>query len=269
MRALLAVLLMAAFITSCNSNEKSNTETSKNDSMGGPSTTPVPTPNTLSEAEKAEGWQLLFDGTTKNGWHVYNEGSDGAAWKVEDGTLHFDPSKGKIRDPKTGKDSITVGGGDITTNEEFENFHLSLEWKLNPSGNSGIIFFVKEEPKYERSYWTGLEMQVLDNNGHKDGQIEKHRAGDLYDLVKGAPEAVNPVGEWNQVEIIANNGALEFRMNGTKIVSTTLWDDNWKKMVAGSKFKQWPDFGTYKKGKIALQDHGDPVWYRNIKIKKL
>jgi hypothetical protein len=112
-------------------------------------------------------------------------------------------------------------------------------------------------------------MQVLDNAGHDDGKIIKHHAGDLYDLISCSQETVKPVGEWNQVEIISNNGKLDFILNGTNVVSTTMWDDNWKKLVAGSKFKDMPDFGTYKKGRIALQDHGNMVSYRNIMIKKL
>jgi hypothetical protein len=112
-------------------------------------------------------------------------------------------------------------------------------------------------------------MQVLDNAAHPDAKINKHMAADLYDLISSNPQTVKPAGEWNAVEIIANNGSLEFHLNGTKVLGTTMWDDNWKKMVASSKFKEWPDFGTYKKGRIALQDHGDKVWYRNIKIKKM
>lgn len=112
-------------------------------------------------------------------------------------------------------------------------------------------------------------MQVLDNIGHKDGKIHKHKAGDLYDLIPSTTDASKPVGEWNQVEIISNNGKLDFYLNSQHIVSTTMWDDNWRKMIAASKFNQWPDFGTFKKGRIDLQDHGDDVWFRNIKIKKL
>ena len=145
-----------------------------------------------------------------------------------------------------------------------------MEWKISKNGNSGIIFFVNEDlSKYKSSYNTGPEMQVLDNDGHADGKINKHRAGDLYDLIASSSEPVKPVGQWNKIEIIANNGKLDFFMNGKNIVSTTMWDDDWKKMVSGSKFNSMPGFSIYKSGKIAIQDHGDEVWYRNIEIKKL
>jgi hypothetical protein len=115
-------------------------------------------------------------------------------------------------------------------------------------------------------------MQVLDDSGHSDGKIPKHRAGDLYDLITCTNEAqkpLKPVGEWNLAEIKSQNGKLDFYLNGTNVVSTTLWDDNWKKLVAGSKFNTMPGFGTYKQGRIALQDHGNLVWYKNVMIKKL
>ena len=219
-------------------------------------------PNTLSEKEKNNGWQLLFDGQTTNGWHTYGKKAAGKIWKIEDGALHLDAA--------TKKTFTTNEDGDIVTDEEFNNFDLQIDWKISKNGNSGIIFYVKEDIlKYTESYFTGPEMQVLDNDGHPDGKIFKHKAGDLYDLIASSKDATKPVGEWNHVEIIANNGKLDFYLNGEHTVSTTMWDDNWRNMIAGSKFKAWPDFGTYKKGRIDLQDHGDDVWFRNIKIRKL
>jgi hypothetical protein len=223
-----------------------------------PSTASEPELNTLTKKETKEGWKLLFDGTTKNGWHVFNNRTDGSSWKVVDGTLFFDPSARKSGDQ---------GGGDLVTDQEYENYHLSLEWKLDSGGNCGIIFQSKEDPKYKYSWVTGPEMQILDNDRHPDAKIIKHRSGDLYDLISSSVENVKPVGQWNKSEIIVNNAKLELWQNGKMVVSTTEWDSNWKNMIANSKFKSMSDFGTYRKGKIALQDHGNPVWFRNIKIK--
>ncbi|WP_181307470.1 DUF1080 domain-containing protein [Rufibacter sp. XAAS-G3-1] len=204
----------------------------------------------------------LFDGKTTKGWHTYGQATVGRAWVVDNGTLHLNTAN---------KKNWQKGdGGDIVTEESFDNFHLKLEWKIAPKGNSGIILFVQDEPaKYPNTWNTGPEVQVLDNEGHPDAKIHKHRAGDLYDLIASNPETVKPAGQWNQVEIISSKGQLEIRQNGKKVVTTTLWDDNWKEMVAGSKFKNMAGFGTFKSGKIALQDHGDDVWYRNIMIKRL
>lgn len=210
--------------------------------------------STMLYAQK--GWVSLFDGKTTAGWHTYGKSHVTKGWKAENGVLRFDPSE---------KD-----GGDIVTDKEYENFHLRLEWKVSPKANSGIIFYVHEDPKkYGATYSTGPEMQILDNDGHADGKITTHRAGDLYDLVQSSSEPVKPVGQWNKVEIIASKGNLEFKMNGQSIVKTTMWDQNWADLLAKSKFATWKDFGTFKKGKIALQDHGDEIWFRNIEIKEL
>lgn len=217
--------------------------------------------NTLSAREKKEGWQLLFNGHTTEGWHTYGKTSAGAGWKADGGALHIDVS-------------LKDGRGDLVTDREYENFDLKLDWKIAEKGNSGIIFYVDEDAaKYEDTYETGMEMQVLDNGaptrqGHPDGKYYTHRAGDLYDLL-ASKEAARPLGEWNSVEIKCHNGNLDFYMNGEHTLSTTLWNDEWKKMIAISKFRSMPGFGIFRKGRIALQDHGDQVWYKNIRIKKL
>jgi len=194
---------------------------------------------------------------TIKGWHTYNKSTVGSGWREENGVIHLDP-KLKNND-----------GGDLVTDKEYTNFQLKLEWKVAPKSNSGIILYVHEDPKFGQTYDTGLEMQVLDNEGHPDGKITKHRAGDLYDLVKSSSEPVKPVGEWNKVEVTSKNGKLNFKLNGVNIVSTTLWDENFNSLVEGSKFKGWEGFAKYKTGRIALQDHGDEVWFRNISIKEL
>ena len=205
-----------------------------------------------------KGWIKLFDGSTTAGWHTYGKTKAGNAWKIENGTLHLDPK------------SAETERGDLVTDMEYSNFHLKLEWRVASKSNSGIIFYVHEDPvKYHQTYNTGLEMQVLDNDGHPDGKITKHRSGDLYDLIKSSSEPVKPVGEWNKAEIISSNGQLTLKLNDVTVVTTTLWDDHFKALLANSKFAKWEGFATYKAGKIALQDHGDEVWYRNIQIKAL
>jgi hypothetical protein len=216
-----------------------------------------PVKKTETSIEHKKGWISLFDGKTTKGWHSYGKTVAGDAWKVEDGSIHLD----------AGKD---LSAGDIVTDESFNDFDLKLEWKISKNGNSGVIFFIQDDPKkYDYIWYTGPEMQVLDNDGHPDGKIIKHRAGNLYDLIEGKEGVVKAVGEWNQVEIISNKGKLDLLLNGVTVVSTTLGDDNWKKLIAGSKFKTKPDFGKIFSGHIGLQDHGNEVWFRNIKIKKL
>ncbi|MFZ9402785.1 MAG: 3-keto-disaccharide hydrolase [Sediminibacterium sp.] len=218
---------------------------------------------TQINAQKKE-WVSLFDGKTTSGWHTYGKDAVGEAWKVIDGTLMLDP---------TNKQGWQIkGGGDIVSNESYGDFHLQLEWKISQKGNSGIIFFVQDEPKkYNYIWYTGPEMQVLDNDGHADGKIIKHRAGNLYDLVAGVEGAVKPVGEWNLVDIINEKGTLTLKLNGVTTVTTTLGDDAWKNLIKNSKFSKGesPDFGKVFTGHIGLQDHGDQVWYRNIRIQRL
>jgi hypothetical protein len=255
-------LLIGGFamaLLSCNNDAKPTTTDNPNDTTHPKA---VMTDNVLTDQQKADGWQLLFDGQSTAGWHKYGGAPAGSAWKIVDGTITLDTSS------KKGEDII--GGGDLVTDVDYENFDWKVEWKIAPKGNSGLMFYVNEDTvKYKKPYETGPEMQVLDNDGHPDGKLIKHRAGDLYDLISCNKETVKPVGEWNQAEIKCVNGKLELYLNGTNVVSTTLWDDNWKKMIAGSKFKQWAGFGTFSKGKLCLQDHGNMVSFRNIMVKKL
>ncbi len=245
---LLTVVFSLAIFCSCNNTDNSATSTTSADST--------------MDATDSTGFVSLFDGKTTTGWHSYGKTAAGELWKVNDGVLYLDTTK------KQGYQ--TIGGGDLLTDSEYENFDLKLEWKIAPNGNSGLIFLINEDTaKYKEVWYTGFEMQILDNDGHPDGKIIKHRAGDLYDLISSSKETVNPVGEWNEVEVILNHGKLDLFLNGTNVVSTTLWDDNWNKLVAGSKFKDMPDFAKYKKGRIALQDHGNMVSFRNIQIKTL
>lgn len=206
-------------------------------------------------------WISLFDGESFNGWKKFGGEEVGAAWKVQDGAIYLDATYKK--------DWQTADGGDIVTVDEFDNFHFQVEWKISKDGNSGIMFFVKDNGEFDYPWMTGPEMQVLDNDGHPDAKIRTHRAGDLYDLIESSEETVKPVGEWNLAEIIAKDGNLELHLNGTMVVSTTMWTPEWEEMIANSKFKDMPGFGKYKKGRIALQDHGDEVWFRNIRIKQL
>jgi hypothetical protein len=215
--------------------------------------------NALTAKEKKAGWLLLFDGKTTDGWHTYNKNRVTKNWKVVNGALVMDP-KEKTKDE----------GGDIVTNKEYENYEFSTEWKISEAGNSGIIFNVKEDPKYPDTYTTGPEMQVLDNIKATDNKKENHLAGLLYDMAgTAASSKPKPVGEWNVAKIIQNKGHLTFYLNGIKTVDVQQGSEEWKAMIADSKFKTWPDFASATKGKIAFQDHGHEVSFRNVKIRKL
>jgi Domain of Unknown Function (DUF1080) len=216
---------------------------------------------TQVNAQKKNVWFSLFDGYSTNGWHSYGEKAAGAAWKVDNGILSLDPSA-----KKDGK-----GGGDLVTDQSFDEFHLALEWKISKNGNSGIIFFVQDNPaKYSYTFHTGPEMQVLDNDGHPDAKIISHRAGNLYDLITTEEGHVKPFGEWNKVDIISKKGVLKLKMNDVTVVKTHLGDDAWKELIRRSKFGkgETPDFGKVFSGHIALQDHGNEVSFRNIRIMK-
>jgi cytochrome c len=226
--------------------------------------TPAPTPmNALSDAEKAAGWTLLFDGKTTGGWRNFKKQSIGTSWKVTNGVLYLDSQR------KDDGGWQAEDGGDIITDKTYENYDFTLEWKISNCGNSGIIFNVVESDQYDYVWQTGPEMQILDNTCHPDTKYPTHRAGDLYDMIETKYVTVKPAGEWNKVRILSENGKVQFWQNGYNVVNFTMHTDEWKEMIANSKFKDMKDFGLAKSGHIALQDHGDPVFFRNIKIKEL
>jgi hypothetical protein len=218
-------------------------------------------PNTLSKKEKRQGWKLLFDGKTTEGWHTYLRDTVGSKWQVRNDVLVFDTSK-----PRN-------GGGDIVTNEAYENFELHLEWKISKGGNSGIIFDIQEAPNSLATYLTGPEMQVLDNINAADNKKQNHLAGCLYDLAgDSSVSRPNPPGEWNQAVIIQKNGHLTLSLNGITTYDGQIGSEAWNTMVAGSKFnnvKTYPNFAKVAKGKIALQQHPGSSEWRNIKIRVL
>lgn len=250
----LAFSMLTILAFACNTSESNSSDTVEAGMSD--NTNKEVSDNILTKSQQDDGWKLLFDGKSLEGWHTFNKEKAGPNWIAKDGKLVFDPE-------------TSDQGGDLLTDAEFENYHLKLDWKISECGNSGIIFNVQEGN--EKTYHTGPEMQILDNSCHPDAKIVTHRAGDLYDLITATPETVNPAGEWNTAEIKLNDGQLTFYLNGTKVVETEMFTDKWAEMLADSKFKQWEDkgFGTFRKGHLALQDHGNYVEFKNIMIKEL
>ena len=206
--------------------------------------------NTLTAAEKAEGWKLLFDGKTLNGWRGFKSETPPAAWHAMNGEL--------VRHET---------GGDLMTVEQFGDFELRLEWKLSKDGNSGIMFRVTGEGG--QTYETGPEFQILDNAGHKDGKEPKTAAGSNYAMHAPVRDVTRPVGEWNDVRLIVRGPHVEHWMNGTRLLEYELWSEDWEARVKASKFGKMPGYGRAKRGHLVLQDHGNLVWYRNVKVKPL
>ncbi|OOQ60555.1 3-keto-disaccharide hydrolase [Mucilaginibacter pedocola] len=196
----------------------------------------------------------LFDGKTTTGWHVYNKTGAGS-WSVVDGALQLDPT--------------SHDAADLLTDGEYENFELTIDWKIAEGGNSGIIFGVHEDPALGATYLTGIEMQVLDNVKAEDNKNPTHLAGSLYDMKAAPATAAKPAGQWNKVKLRKENGHLTFWLNGVETVNVQMGSPEWNEMLNKSKFKDWKDFAKYPKGHIALQGHGAVVSYKNIKIKQL
>jgi hypothetical protein len=199
-------------------------------------------------------WITLFDGESLGHWRGFRRDDVPSGWQIEEGTLAFVPGSGE--------------GGDIVTRDRFENFELELEWKISEGGNSGIFYRV-QEGDYRHTWETGPEMQVLDDAGHRDGLTAEHTAGSNYALHAPSADVTEPVGEWNTVRLVVDGARVEHWLNGVKIVEFEQWSEDWQALVDASKFATMSGYGAYREGHIALQDHGDRVWYRNIRIRPL
>ena len=227
-------------------------------SMFGAALAGSPPPNTLSEQEKAAGWRLLLDGESTQGWRGYKMEEMPPGWQVIEGILV------RVKGGAGGKGA--GGGDDIITVEQFDNFELTLQWKIVSGGNSGILYRVTEDAV--TSWHVAPEMQVLDNSKHPN-RDKRQLAGALYDLYAPARDVTNPPGEWNTVRIVADGKHVEHWLNGEKLLEYELGSDDWKRRVAGSKFKNKPDFAKALKGHVCLQDHSDRIEFRNIKVRPL
>ncbi|MEX0982368.1 MAG: DUF1080 domain-containing protein [Bacteroidales bacterium] len=258
------VLFSVIVMVSCNTGAKSDDSSDKKSADA--KEKELVAPNTLSEEEAEQGFVLLFDGENTEGWRGYLKDHFPAAWVIEDGSLKcIGSGRGEAG---------AADGGDIIYDKMFSNFHLKLEWKISQGGNSGIFYLGQEDPKYPTIWRTAPEMQVLDNEAHPDamlGEDGNRKAGSLYDLIPAKPQNAKPAGEWNSVEIIVYKGTVVHKQNGANVLEYHLWTPEWEELVADSKFpglnEDWANVA--KEGYIGLQDHGDDVWFRSIKIREL
>lgn len=203
------------------------------------------------------GWTPLFDSATLDGWHGYARTDVPSGWRVTDGAIHLVPGTGD--------------GGDLIADGTWGDFELELEWKIAACGNSGV-FYRGVEQAGRPVYVTAPEMQVLDDTCHPDGKYPSHRAGAVYDLYVPAEGAVRPAGEWNTARVVAHGAHIEHWLNGRKVAEAEQGSASWNARVAASKFRDaeaFPGFGTHREGVIGIQDHGDELWVRNVRVRPL
>jgi len=248
---LLAIALIMATFSGCKSTQKTTGEITANKSAN----------NILSAKEIKDGWILLFDGKTTNGWHNWNEDKI-SGWLVEDGCLVGQGLGGDI-------------GGDIISEEEYENFHLKWDWKLGAHGNSGVMYHVVEAPKYHAAYETGPEYQLIedddfrDENGNPYPLEEWQKTAADYAMYLPSDQKQVNLRDWNSSEIVFTPEKAEYWLNGVKVLEFVPWSEDWTERRNSGKWDDYPDYGLAKKGKLCLQDHGSKIWFRNIKIKEL
>ncbi len=221
-------------------------------------------PNTLSPQEEKDGWKLLWDGKTTEGWHSAKDRNfPKKGWEIRNGELIVEPADG----------AESGNGGDIITEKNFSNFELVADFKITPGANSGIKYFVDPGLNKGKGSAIGLEFQILDDERHPDAKLGRdgnRTIGSLYDLITASRDKkVNPPGEWNTARIVAKGTHVDHYLNGQLVVSYDRTGDKWREIVAKSKYKDWPNFGELPSGPILLQDHGNKVAFRNIKIREL
>ena len=212
--------------------------------------------NTLTAAEKKDGWQLLFDGKSISGWRMY-QNKPAQCWGVKNGELY-------CKERNADKSDVRA---DIITMDMYENYELLVDWKIGPAGNSGIIYHANENN--DASYQSGPEYQLIDDEGYPDKLEDWQKTGADYAMYTPASKQSKPVGEYNTTKIVVKGAHREHWLNGVKIVEFEAWSDDWNKRKAIGKWKDTPGYGMEKKGHICLQDHGGGVWFKNIKIRKL
>ena len=226
--------------------------------------TPATDAARLGAHGQAGDFEPLFDGESLDAhWHAYGGGDVGAAWRIADDGEAF------YLDASAKTDGRIDGGGDIVTDATFDEYELALEWRIAECGNSGVIYNVTESEEYPYPWMTGPEMQILDNACHPDAEIVTHRAGDLYDMIAGDSTTVRRAGEWNEARLVVREGQVEHYLNGTLMASYANVGEEWTSMIAESKFAEMPGFGKATGGRIALQDHGDEVWFRDVRVREL
>ena len=224
-------------------------------------------PNTLTPQEQAAGWKLLFDGRSTAGWHTYGKQSVTAgSWKIKDGCLVLPAGNGRPNGT----------GGDLVTNTMFTNFEFEFEWRVGPVGNSGVEYLFTEGEKRTANFYpgdtgdspVGFEYQVLDDAPHANNAANR-LAASIYSLVTPTGKTLRPVGEFNQGRIVVDGNHVEHWLNGRKVAECELGSPELQRIIASSKYKYYPGVGVKRATSIALQDHGDPVWFKNIKIRPL
>jgi hypothetical protein len=243
-------LLMMAIIISCGKQDPKDAQTLyKEIDKNSP-------PNTLADKEKENGWQLLFDGKSTDGWHGYNMKVFPACWAIDDGTFTMN-STGSAEDQ------------DIITNKKYRDFALSLEYKLTTAANSGVIFQIAEDTVYKYPYETGPEFQVIDHENWIDTLQDWQINGANYAMYPPKAKPYKPVGEWNQLFLVVNGNKVTQILNGEVVVEYEKNSEEWTKLRNSGKWVDYPDWGMFDEGYISLQNHGTKVWYRSIKLKEL